>query len=420
MNAIVFSHLNLGRGLPGFAKTPLHKAAAGVLALTLATCAGVNSAWSQPAQPSAARQTAGQAAASDPVYWFQRWHHAATQYPYMGTVTVTQAHEQPRSARVWHGVRKGQPHMDRIDMLSDDAPRTVLRRGRDMAVQWHEKGRHRHAMHEAPPVGMPFLLSEQMEQAQLRQIAQYYRVVPLGRQRVANYQAEAIGFLPADNLRMPYRFWTEQQTGLLLKWQMLDMQRADKPAWDKARVLQEIAFADVQIPAPVDYAMLQNLMQEIAASQEGRRPPKSPSTPAAPGSHRLPTTSLQEQGWVWRKPLPGYTVKQCYWRRLGGGPRKEPRKEGPPPAPAEQPVANKNAAQPRLLQCLVTDGLSHFSVFIGPQLPPPPAHAPKRMQEEGAGVRMASRMYANSHKITAVGAVPQAALQHAVEALYRP
>ncbi len=413
MNAIVFSHLGLDRSWVGWAKTPLQKAAAGLLAL--AACAGVSGAWAQQAQPSAAKQAAvARAVSGDPLYWFQRWHHAAAQYPYMGTVTVTQVREQPRSARVWHGVRKGQPHMDRIDMLSDNAPRAVLRSGRDMAVQWHEQGIPRHVMHEAPPVSMPFWVSEQMDQTQLRKIAQHYRVVSLGQQRVANHQADAIGFMPTDNLRMPYRFWTERQTGLLLKWQMLDMPHADKPAWDKARVLQEIAFTEVQVPAPVDYAMLQSMMQEIIASKEVRKPHKPH------GAHRLPTTSLQEQGWAWRNPLPGYVVRQCYWRRLGGRPRGDQRK-GPPPPSAEQPMANtKDAAQRRVLQCLVTDGLSHFSVFIGPQMPLPPAHASKRMQEEGAGVRMASRMYASSHKITAVGAVPQSALQRAVEALYRP
>ena len=58
---------------------------------------------------------------------------------------------------------------------------------------------------------------------------------------------------------------------------------------------------------------------------------------------------------------------------------------------------------------------------MGVQMPPSPAHGirPPHPPREG-GMRMARRQYADSHSITAVGAVPQLALQQAVDALYRP
>lgn len=414
MGRIVLSFFRHGFSLAG--KAPRQWLA--VSALLLAGCGVAGAAWGQQAGQGVANQSP---AAANPMFWLQRWHNAVTRHPYMGTVTATQERGRSRSARVWHGVRGGQQPIDRIDMLlPDGSSRTLLHRGRDMVMLQEERGgqqRHR-AGREIPWGGGPFTMAEQMDHALLRQSAPYYRVVPLGQQRVAGYQADAIGFMPTDKLRASYRFWTEQQTGLLLKWQMLEMDAADAQAWDKAKVLREIAFSNVQVPAPVDYAMLQNMLNERLASQgkkQGRSVPL----------RRLPETSLQAQGWAWRKPLPGYVVKQCYWRRLNDMPRGAQR-----PSSAEAGTA----AQPQVLHCLVTDGLSRFSVFIGPQtrgaqmgaqkgspMPPPPqAHGARPSHPREGGMRMARRQYADSHSITAVGAVPQLALQQAVDALYRP
>ena len=393
-----------------------------VSALLLAGCGVAGTVWGQQAGQGVANQSP---AAANPMYWLQRCHNAVTRHPYMGTVTVTQERGRSRSARVWHGVRDGQQPIDRIDMLLPDGnSRTLLHRGRDMVMLREEKDGQRHrAGREIPWGGGPFTMAEQMDHALLRQSVRYYRVVPLGQQRVASYQTDAIGFMPTDKLRASYRFWTEQQTGLLLKWQMLEMDAADAQAWDKAKVLREITFSDVQVPAPVDYAMLQGMLNERLAGQG-----KKQGRPVPP--HRLSETSLQAQGWAWRQPLPGYVVKQCYWRKLDGMSRGAPRPHSAEAAQRSQRADVTGTAAQQLLHCLVTDGLSRFSVFIGPkiqsaqmgvQMPPSPAHGirPPHPPREG-GMRMARRQYADSHSITAVGAVPQLALQQAVDALYRP
>ena len=113
---------------------------------------------------------------------------------------------------------------------------------------------------------------------------------------------------------------------------------------------------------------------------------------------------------MWRQTLPGYVVKPCYWRDLAGM-----RQRGRPPAPV---APLPDAAGQRVLQCLVTDGLSRFSVFIGPYQASQPA-SPQGRPVEGS-MRVASRSYGSAYQLTAVGAVPQAALQQAVDALYRP
>lgn len=396
-----------------------------------------------------------------PLYWLERWHHAVAQHPYVGTVTVVQAQGRPRSARVWHGVR-GQQQIDRIDLLHAGRPhRTLVRSGQNMTV-WEleprppagqqpglnkdmdkragtdktagknkspgkSKGPRHHDAHDMPQVGAPFSPAGHMDAAQLSQATQYYRVVPLGQQQVARHVADAIGFLPVDEWRAPYRFWTEPQTGLLIKWQMLELRGRDAAAWQQAQVLREMAFEDLQVPAPVDFAMLQSLLhmppaqagqgggqghQMLQPSQSKRQQKRQPKPP------RLRASSLQAQGWAWRQPLPGYVVKPCHWRKLGADPHK-----AEPGAAAPAAAHDARLHQP-VLHCLVTDGLSRFSLFIGPHVPvsAQPSHALQdgRALSRGGGVRMARRVYGNSHAITAVGAVPQAALQQAVDALYRP
>ncbi len=366
-----------------------------VLLLVVAAGATVRPAWSQPAQQAAT----GGVVSADTMHWMRRWQQAAANHPYAGTITIMHENGTSRSARVWHAVQ-GAKQIDRMETLSRN-PRTIMRSGNEMFV-WEGEGEGRRllAMHDRPLAGSPFSGVEWLSQPQQREIARHYRAVSLGQQRVANYQADVVGFVPSDNLRAPYRFWIEQKNGLLLKWQMLELDHAPPYRWEQARVLREIAFADVQIPAPVDYAAMQAMLERPIGEwrASGRRLP--------------PTVSLSEQGWAWRKPLPGYVVQHCYRRNIAG--IRQGRRQ-----PVQQPQETAGVAgEQQVLHCVLTDGLSRFSLFIGPRIPDRPSGPPRRSVETIA--RMASRMYANAYQLTAIGAVPQAALQQAVDALYRP
>lgn len=369
------------------------------MALLLAAAgAMIRPAWSQPAQ----QATAGDTDSANAMHWMQRWQQAGANHSYAGTVIVMRERGALRSARVWHAVQ-GVKQIDRMETLSGKA-RTIMRSGNEVSV-WEGEGKDRRllAMRDGAQGGSPFSGIERLSQSQQREIARYYRAVSLGQQRVANHQADIVGFMPADNLRAPYRFWTEQKTGLLLKWQMLEMDSAPPYRWEQARVLREIAFSDVQIPASVDYAAMQAMLERPTG--EGR--------PGPSGSRLPPSTSLSEQGWAWRKPLPGYVVQQCYWRDIAG--MRQGRRQ---PVRQPQETAAGVAVEQRVLHCVLTDGLSRFSLFIGPRMPDRPSGPSRRSGE--AVVRMASRVHANAYQLTAIGAVPQAALQQAVDALYRP
>lgn len=65
-----------------------------------------------------------------------------------------------------------------------------------------------------------------------------YRLETGGLARIAGYSARRVSISPADNYRYGYDFWLDQQTGLLLKWVLLDSRR--KP-------LAKLMFTDFSI-----------------------------------------------------------------------------------------------------------------------------------------------------------------------------
>ncbi len=52
-----------------------------------------------------------------------------------------------------------------------------------------------------------------------------YRLETGGQARIAGYTARLVSITPADGFRYGYDFWLEEQTGLLLKWVLLDAKR---------------------------------------------------------------------------------------------------------------------------------------------------------------------------------------------------
>ena len=179
-----------------------------VLPLVAAGGVMVRPAWGQQMQQVAA----GSAVPANAMHWMQRWQQAVANHSYTGTVTVMRERGSLHSARVWHAAQ-GVKQIDRMEMLSG-APRTFMRSGNEVSA-WEGEGKDRRllAMRDGAHGGSPFFGIERLSQPQQREIARHYRAVFLGQQRVANYQADVVGFVPSDNLRVPYRFWTEQKTG---------------------------------------------------------------------------------------------------------------------------------------------------------------------------------------------------------------
>lgn len=198
--------------------------------------------------------------------------------------------------------------------------------------------------------------------------------------RVAGYEAQVIMLRPRDGYRHGQRWWVERETGLLLRSDLLG---------PRNEVLESAGFSELHIGAKPQPKQLLHEMHNLQGYKV-----------------QQPTfirTTLEQEGWHLRKPVPGYRLHACVRR-------SPPRPHGGPDS-----SASGAAAAPTMLQAIYTDGLMHVSLFIEP-------YDAGRQGGEAPAVIGATRMVGRRDGdwwITAVGEVPTAALQAFSQGLER-
>lgn len=318
--------------------------------------------------------------------WLQRWQQASARESYAGTLALSGERGNLRSARVWHAVRDGR-QIERVDNLAG-APRSIFRTDQAVHVFLREQKLLR-IRTNMPRQALLFPGMVPLPAAQQADAARYYRAAYQGQERVANHLADIVQFAPVDGLRYAYRFWSEQKTGLLLKWQMLQPGTTSR----EMAVLREVAFSDLQIQAPLSYPLIEGMMKETAGYQVRQT--------------ALRLTSLQQQGWAWRKAPTGYFVTHCYLRSAAGMAQGA---EGEARAGLAASAAEHSAD---VTQCVLSDGLSSISLFLRDA----PGSAVQGQRSRGA-TQIRSQSI-EGYGVTAVGEVPLAALQQVLDGLQR-
>jgi len=263
------------------------------------------------AQPVLAPAVASAVAATGIERWLMRLHEAPRACAYIGTFVVTAGSDMSTS-RIWH-VGDGQRQMARVESLTG-VLRTTFRRNDEVITFLPGSRTVIHETREALGV-FPNLLNRADAS-----VTRFYRLRSVGQGRVAGLAADIVQLMPIDPLRFGYQIWTEQKTGLMLKLQTLD------PA---GNVLEQAAFSDLQLDAPVTMAKLKAMMDNTQGYQVI--------------SSTLVKTTTDEEGWVLGTPVPGFAPVRCYKRLEGGAPAGN--------AP---------------LQCVFSDGLASVSLFIEP------------------------------------------------------
>ena len=147
----------------------------------------------------------------------------------------------------------------------------------------------------------------------------------------------------------------------------------------RGRVLEQAAFSELQLNAPVQADKLRQMMSDT----EGYRVVKS---------ERVQTTA-EAEGWRLKAPVPGFQSRNCYRRPL-----------------------SKSTS---VVQWIFTDGLATVSLFMEP-------FDPQRHDREGASAMGATHALvrrwpdgAGPWWVSAVGEVPAATLQAFVQGLER-
>ena len=283
--------------------------------------------------------------------WMERMQEASRGRNYIGMVVELHASGAMAVSRIWHAVRDGHP-FERIDSL-DGAARTVYRHAGVVRTFMHQsrtvRTERRDLLQGLPGHADGLLVPP-------------YTAHLLGQERVAGLDADVVWFEPRDALRFGYRFWSERNSGLVLRVQTLG---------PGGRVLEQTAFSAVQLDADTEAQQGVRMEPDVASYQDR--------------SVQMRATTEAEQGWHLRDPVDGFVPVGCY---------------------LHAPVSGGQV--PGLLQCFYTDGLVTVSLFIE-------RHTAGRSAASLAqGTRGATHILAKRLDdgvwLTAVGEVPAATL----------
>ncbi|MEO7940836.1 MAG: MucB/RseB C-terminal domain-containing protein, partial [Burkholderiaceae bacterium] len=314
------------------------------------------SAWGQVAAPAAAASAAasGEMGIGE---WLTRMHDASRQRTYIGTFVVS-AGASMSSAKIWH-VCTGDLQMERVESLSGQ-PRSTFRRN-DQVVTFLPSSRVAVAETRESLGLFPDLL-----RATDASLGQYYSVRRHGVERVAGLDADVVQLQPKDKLRFGYRIWSEKETGMVIKLQTLDVD---------GRVLEQAAFSEIQMNAPVSVAKLTQMMENT----DGYRVDKP----------EMLKTSAAAEGWAMKNPVPGFKPMGCHKR----------------PSPAADGHSPGGA-----MQWVFSDGLASVSIFVE-------AFDPRRHVQEGSTALGATQTLTQRLKeksgdwwLTVIGEVPHSTL----------
>ncbi len=243
--------------------------------------------------------------------WLLRVHEASKHRAYTGTFVVS-AGGNLASARIWH-VCDGKQQVERVEPLSG-IPRATYRRN-DQVVTLYP-GSKVAVLETRESLGLFPTLLKSTDAS----IGEFYNFKVLGSERLAGFEADAIALMPKDPWRYGYRVWSEKRSGLVLQLQTLDA---------NGRVIEQSAFSELQLDAPVKMAQLVQQMENTAGYRVSR--------PA------MRTVTPESLGWSLTVPVPGFRPVGCFNRALGAG---------------------AVDALPNVMQWIFTDGLATLSLFV--------------------------------------------------------
>jgi sigma-E factor negative regulatory protein RseB len=305
----------------------------------------------------------------------KRIQEAAQRRSFVGTYVVSHGGHMS-SSRITHFC-DGRDQIERIEAL-DGQMRQVYRHNDTVHVLW--PGTRTALIEQRELVGRFPAPLQPGDGAQLEQ----YELQTGHDERVAGHEAQVVLFKPRDGLRYPRRLWLDRRTGLLLRSDLLN---------ERGDVLESASFSELQINARLSAQTLLQAMHRL----DGYKVSKPVYLP----------TSLDSEGWALRQPVAGFETLQVVRRPMAPW---IARTAATGASEAAAPTDNAT-----VLQAVYSDGLTHVSVFIEPFV----ASAHKREMPATVGSTSALSHRQGDWWITAVGAVPVAALQQFIGGLER-
>ena len=200
--------------------------------------------------------------ATDAIDWLHRAASAAQRLNYTGTI-LYQHGTRIETSRIIHYVDPSGEYEKLVNL--DGPPREVIRNNEQVTCYLPDSKLVRIESRASRSV-FPSLLPNQ-----IATLAQNYILRQAGPARVAGHDVQSFVMEPRDGMRYGHVFWTDSETGLLLKTRMFD---------ENNRVVEMSAFLEVQINARLDRSMVQPtysmqadwLVQRAPAADTGQKP----------------------------------------------------------------------------------------------------------------------------------------------------
>jgi sigma-E factor negative regulatory protein RseB len=264
--------------------------------------------------------------------WLETMAFAAHQTDYTGTF-VYQYGAHVETSRITHIVDGNGEH-GRLESL-DGERREIIRNNGQV---WCYFGNHQ--VKVEPYQGgreFPALLPEQMTL-----LNQNYLVKQGEEDRVAGFSAHAIIIQPKDNLRYTHKVWAHNDSGLMLKTEVLD---------DRGDVIEQYAFTQLSIGGNIDRSWITEVP---FGSNSPKRQNTTPEVDAYHAHHELHHGELPH---ILRQPPVGSGVvpTDSGWRvdALPPGFKKI--------AEVSRQIHGKDGP---VIQMVYSDGLAGISIFI--------------------------------------------------------
>jgi sigma-E factor negative regulatory protein RseB len=177
---------------------------------------------------------AGPAAADDSEKWLMRISEAARKLTYEGTF-IYQHDNRLESMRITHKVT-GERVQERLTSLTG-AAREVIRDGREVRCYLPDQRAVVVEHLAAEGRSFPAIVPES-----LRGIVENYRLSMGPSARIADRTARGIRIAPRDGYRYGFHLWSDEQTGLLLKADLVSKQ---------GQLIEQFMFTDIAIGGPI-------------------------------------------------------------------------------------------------------------------------------------------------------------------------
>jgi sigma-E factor negative regulatory protein RseB len=286
--------------------------------------------------------------ADDGLALLQRIAQGSRQLTYSGTF-VYRSGGTVDTSRIAHSFVDGL-EMERIEAL-DGSPREVLRAGNEVKCFFPEE-KLVIIENRSSQRGFPALLP-----AGLGSLSEHYVVRGGGVARLAGMQSRAVLLDPRDGLRYGHEFWMDENSGLLLKANLLG---------ERGETLESFAFTQVKIGGPLEEGALKaRFDSERVRVQQVKALELKPD----------------DMGWSFRTLLPGFRKVAAMKRQA-------------------------SPENPESLHVVFSDGLASISVFIEPG-----GSAGEADSKAVVGPLNVYRRQVGEHRLVVMGEVPALAVK---------